>query len=92
METEALPRGLIAARHHSAWCATRPTRWRRNGATAGLLFLRKFQAPVPRMLEATIALQLALGKGEEAAIIAILLISNALLVFSGGFGQKALAR
>ena len=45
------------------------------------LFLRKFWAPVPWMLEAVIALQLLLGKADEAAVIAILLVANALLSF-----------
>ena len=46
-----------------------------------LVFLRKFWAPVPWMLEATIALQFALGKPDEAAIIAALLVFNAVLGF-----------
>jgi H+-transporting ATPase len=45
-------------------------------------FLRKFWAPVPWMLEATIALQLALGKIDEAAFIAALLVFNAVLSFA----------
>ncbi|ADE10403.1 plasma-membrane proton-efflux P-type ATPase [Sideroxydans lithotrophicus] len=49
-----------------------------------LLFLGKFWAPVPWMLEATIALQFALGKTDEAAIIALLLVFNAVL----GFAQE----
>ena len=49
-----------------------------------LLFLKKFWAPVPWMLEATIALQFALGKASEAGIIAILLVFNAVL----GFAQE----
>lgn len=43
--------------------------------------LRKFWAPVPWMLEATIGLQIVLGKLDEAAIIAVLLIFNAVLSF-----------
>jgi H+-transporting ATPase len=46
-----------------------------------LLFLRKFWAPVPWMLEAAIAFQLALGKFDEAAIIAGLLLFNSALGF-----------
>lgn len=49
-----------------------------------LLLLRKFWAPVPWMLEATIALQFALGKADEAVIISLLLIFNAVL----GFAQE----
>ena len=41
----------------------------------------KFWAPVPWMLEAAIVLELILGKDVEAAIIALLLIFNALLGF-----------
>ena len=41
--------------------------------------LEKFCAPVPWMLEAAIVLELVLGKYVEAAIIAILLVFNALL-------------
>ncbi|MBY0273331.1 MAG: plasma-membrane proton-efflux P-type ATPase [Alphaproteobacteria bacterium] len=46
-----------------------------------LLFLEKFWAPVPWMLETTITLQFFLGKYEEALIILILLFSNATLSF-----------
>lgn len=48
----------------------------------GWIFLRKFWAPVPWMLEATILLQLVLGKVDEAAIIAALLVFNAILSFA----------
>jgi H+-transporting ATPase len=45
------------------------------------LLLAKFWAPVPWMLEAAVALQLALGKPDEAIVIAMLLVLNALLSF-----------
>jgi H+-transporting ATPase len=48
----------------------------------------KFWAPVPWMLEAAIALELARGKYVEAAIIALLLIFNAFL----GFFQESRAQ
>jgi H+-transporting ATPase len=48
----------------------------------------KFWAPVPWMLEAAIVLELALGKFVEAAIIALLLVFNALL----GFFQESRAQ
>ena len=48
----------------------------------------KFWAPVPWMLEAAIILELILGKYVEAAIIALLLIFNALL----GFFQESRAQ
>jgi len=45
-------------------------------------FIRKFWAPVPWMLELTIALQLALGKWNEAIVIAALLVVNSALSFA----------
>jgi H+-transporting ATPase len=45
------------------------------------VLLQKFWAPVPWMLEATIVLQLVLGKADEAMIIAVLLLVNALVSF-----------
>lgn len=44
-------------------------------------FLRKLWGPVPWMLEAVIVLQLVLGKADEAAIIAVVLVANAVLGF-----------
>ena len=51
----------------------RPHPWR--------VLLGKFWSPVPWMLEATVVLQLALGKVDEAVVIAVLLVFNALLSF-----------
>ena len=57
-----------------------------------LVFLAKFWAPVPWMLEATIALQLVLGKTAEAIIIAVLLVFNSILsFFEEAQSNKALA-
>jgi H+-transporting ATPase len=54
--------------------------------------LEKFWAPVPWMLEASIALELALGKYVEAAIIAVLLVFNAALgLFQESRAQATLA-
>lgn len=54
--------------------------------------LEKFWAPVPWMLEAAIFLELALGKYIEAAIIALLLIFNAMLgLFQESHAQATLA-
>src|ERR1700733_92848 len=54
--------------------------------------LHKFWAPVPWMLEAAIALELGLGKYLEAAIIAALLIFNAVLgLFQESRAQTTLA-
>jgi H+-transporting ATPase len=55
-------------------------------------FVRKLWAPVPWMLEATVVLQLVLGKTDEAAIIAALLVFNAVVSFlQEGRANKALA-
>jgi H+-transporting ATPase len=52
----------------------------------------KFWAPVPWMLEATIVLELVLGKFVEAAIIAALLVFNAALgLFQEGRAQATLS-
>ena len=57
-----------------------------------LRFLQKFWAPVPCMLEATIALQVYLGKPDEAAIIGVLLVFNAALsLFHEQRANQALA-
>jgi len=54
--------------------------------------LEKFWAPVPWMLEAAIVLQVALGKYVESAIIAGLLVFNAVLgFFQEGRAQATLA-
>ena len=54
--------------------------------------LEKFWAPVPWMLEASIVLELALGKSVEAAIIAGLLVFNAALgLFQESHAQATLA-
>jgi H+-transporting ATPase len=54
--------------------------------------LDKFWAPVPWMLEAAIVLQMALGEYVEAAIIAGLLVFNAVLgFFQEGRAQATLA-
>jgi H+-transporting ATPase len=54
--------------------------------------LEKFWAPVPWMLEAAVALEVALGKYIEAAIIAGLLVFNAALgLFQEGRAQATLA-
>ncbi|MGB5949937.1 MAG: plasma-membrane proton-efflux P-type ATPase [Parvibaculum sp.] len=53
--------------------------------------LGKFWGPIPWMLEATILLQLLLGKGGEAAVIAALLTINAgISFFEEGRAGKAL--
>jgi H+-transporting ATPase len=57
-----------------------------------LNLLKKFWGPVPWMLEVTISLQVLLGKTMQAAIIAALLILNAVLGYiQEGKAQNALA-
>lgn len=52
--------------------------------------LRHFWAPVPWMLEATIALQLTIGERVEALIVAALLIINVVLgIFQEGRADAA---
>jgi H+-transporting ATPase len=46
-----------------------------------LTFLGKFWAPVPWMLEATVALEILAHKRDEAIIITVLLVFNAVLSF-----------
>ena len=46
-----------------------------------VLLLHKFWSPIPWMLEATIILQLTIGKIEEAVIFTMLLVFNSLLSF-----------
>src|ERR1700677_4325924 len=54
--------------------------------------LEKFWAPVPWMLEAAIVFELVLGKYVEAAIIALLLVFNAVLgLFQESRAQATLA-
>ena len=56
------------------------------------LLLKKFWAPVPWMLEATMALQVVMGKQDEAIIIGVLLVFNALLGFvQEGRASRALS-
>lgn len=77
----ALPQGLtseearrrLAQSGPNAVPEARPHPWR--------VFLGKFWAPVPWMLEATVLLQLALGKWDEAHVIAALIVLNAIVSF-----------
>lgn len=54
--------------------------------------IKRFWAPIPWLLEATIIIQLFLGEDVEAALIAGLLVLNAVLSFlQEGRAQKALS-
>ncbi len=55
-------------------------------------FLTRFWGPLPWMLEATIVLTVALGKGVESLIIAVLLVMNSVISFvQQGRADDALA-
>ena len=57
-----------------------------------LALLQKFWGPIPWMLEATIVIQVLLGKTGEAAIVGALLVFNAAISFvEEGKASKALA-
>lgn len=52
-----------------------------------LAFLLKFWGPIPWMLEVTMILQFALGKTVDGAIIAVLLVVNAIISY--GYERRA---
>ncbi len=55
-------------------------------------FAKRFWAPIPWLLEATIVIQLFLGEKLEAIVIAALLVLNVILsLLQEGRAQKALA-
>ena len=55
-------------------------------------YLKRFWAPIPWLLEATIIIQLFLGEKVEAAVVSGLLVMNATLsLLQEGRAQKALA-
>jgi H+-transporting ATPase len=82
---EVIPlQGLTSAEAQQRLARYGPNMVAEDRPHPALLFLKKFWAPVPWMLEATIALQFAIGKADEAAIIAVLLVFNAVL----GFAQE----
>ena len=61
-----------------------PPRWR--------VFLAKFWAPIPWMLEAAIVLQIGLGDYVEAAVIGALLLFNARWFLPGRPGGRSARR
>ncbi|HAL39892.1 MAG TPA: plasma-membrane proton-efflux P-type ATPase [Polaromonas sp.] len=79
--SETLPTGLTSAEARrrlgefgpNAITEEAPPRWR--------VFLAKFSAPIPWMLEAAIVLQLGLGQYVEASVVGGLLLFNATLGF-----------
>jgi len=73
--------GLTQAEAESRLATVGANAMPREVSHPGLRLLRKFWAPVPWMLEVAIVLQLALGEYIEAAVIAVLVILNAVLAF-----------
>lgn len=71
----------------SAEAAARLSTWGPNAiperhSSAIVALLRKLWGPIPWMLEAALALELALGKFVEAALLSALLLVNGLVSFS----------
>ena len=75
-------RGLSSHEARRRLAAQGPNEIAESSPNPLLSFLRKFWAPVPWMLEVAVVLELALGKFDEAAVIAALLVLNALLAFA----------
>ena len=85
-------RGLTAAEARARFSQLGPNAVREEQPHPLRQFLRRFWAPIPWLLEATIIIQLFLGERVEAGIIAGLLVVNAVLGFlQEGKAQKALA-
>lgn len=92
MPAESRLHGLSSAEAGERLLRYGPNTVREAGSHPWLAFLKKFWAPIPWMLEITIVLQLALGKADEAQIIAALLLFNAVLSFvQENRANKALA-
>jgi H+-transporting ATPase len=85
---DASPRGLTAGQARRRLEKVGPNALPDTTAHPLQLALAKFWAPVPWMLEGAIVLQLFLGEYVEAAIIAVLLVFNAVL----GFFQETRAQ
>ncbi len=71
--------GLSSDEAHTRFKAAGPNALPAPASHPLFLLLSKFWAPVPWMLEATVALELILGKQAEAVVIGALLLFNGLL-------------
>ncbi len=84
--------GLTAAEARTLFAQFGPNAVREEQPHPWRQFALRFWAPIPWLLEATIILQVFLGKLVEAEVIAGLLVANAVLGFlQEGKAQKALA-
>lgn len=77
--TDAPARGLSSAAARARLAQYGPNAVAEKKPQPLLTLLGKFWAPVPWMLEATIALEFAMGKPVEAGVIGALLVFNALM-------------
>ncbi|MGB5148657.1 MAG: HAD-IC family P-type ATPase, partial [Mycobacterium sp.] len=82
------PAGLSSAQARTLLAELGPNTVREERPSVAARLAGSLWAPVPWMLEATIALQLALGKWPDAVIVAAVLVFNAAL----GFLQQGRAR
>jgi H+-transporting ATPase len=78
-ETAGERRGLTSAEARARLERFGPNAVAERKTNPLLAILAKFWAPVPWMLEATVALELAMGKPVEAIVIGALLVFNAML-------------
>ncbi len=78
---KAAPTGLTVAEARDRLRQFGPNRVEEERRHPLLAFFGKFWAPVPWMLEATIALEILVHKLDEAVIIFVLLLFNSLLSF-----------
>jgi H+-transporting ATPase len=90
--TNHAPSGLSTAAAQARLKEVGPNVVREEKAHPVKQFMKRFWAPIPWLLEATIILQLFLHEKVEAAVIAGLLVLNATLsLLQEGRAQKALA-
>ncbi len=78
-ETAGARRGLTSAEARARLQRFGPNAVAEQKTNPLLAILGKFWAPVPWMLEATVALEIAMGKPVEAVVIGALLVFNAML-------------
>lgn len=77
----SVPSGLSAREAAERLARVGPNAIPEHRIPAWRAILMRFWAPVPWMLEAVIVLQLLLGRPDEAVVIALLLVLNALVAF-----------
>jgi H+-transporting ATPase len=92
MSDVALSTGLTSAEAHRRLEASGPNVVPENAPPAWRLYLGKFWAPIPWLLEAAVAAEVTIGRPVEAAVVGALLLFNATLGFvQEGRANKALA-